>query len=168
MSFMDFIFGEGEKTKTKPIYNPQQEQLLDIALGGLKNQLPMGLQNLRNILGGNEETFDAFFAPARRNFEQKTIPGIAERFTSLFGEGSKSSSAFGQALGEAGKNLEQDIFSQRIGLQQDALSQLFNLFGPALSPRQYEYTLPRKAGFLENILGALAQGAGAGLAGGLL
>lgn len=167
MSFMDFIFGEKEKTKTKPIYNPQQEQLLNTALGGLQSQLPLGLQNLRNILGSDEATFESFFAPARRNFDQKTLPGIAERFTSLFGEGSFGSSGFAQTLGEAGKDLEEDIFSQRIGMQQDALSQLLSLLGPATAPRQYQYTKPRRQGFLENILGALAQGAGAGLTGGL-
>jgi len=165
---MDFIFGEGEKTKTKPIYNPEQEQLLNTALGGLQQQLPMGLGNLKNILGGDQETFDAFFAPARRQFEQKTLPSIAERFTGTLGEGSQRSSAFGQQLGEAGRALEEDIFSQKLGLQQNALGQLLQLLGPALSPRQFEYTVPRRPGFLENILGAVAQGAGAGLTGGLL
>ena len=165
MAFMDFLFGKEEKTKTKPIYNPEQEQLLNTALGGLQQQLPLGLQNLRNILGGDEASFDAFAAPARRGFEQKTVPGIAERFTSLFGEGSKSSSAFGQALGEAGKNLEEDIFSQRIGLQQGALAQLMQLFGPALSPREQDITSPAQAGFIPQLLLAIAGGAGSLLGG---
>jgi len=164
---MDFIFGEKEKTKTKPIYNPQQEQVLNTALTGLQGQLPLGLSNLRNILGGDRETFESFFAPARRDFEQKTLPSIAERFTGFLGEGSQRSSAFGQQLGQAAKELEEDIFSQRIGMQQDALSQLLSLLGPATAPRQFQYTKPRRQGFLENILGALAQGAGVGLTGGL-
>ena len=167
MAFMDFLFGKEEKTKTKPIYNPQQEQLLNTALGGLQQQLPLGLQNLRNILGGDEETFESFFAPARRNFEQKTLPSIAERFTGMLGEGSQRSSAFGQQLGEAGKSLEEDIFSQRIGMQQDALMQLLQLMSPALAQREYEYTTPRQAGFLENLGVGAAQGLGGFLGGGI-
>jgi hypothetical protein len=163
---MDFIFGKGERTETRPIYSPQQEALLDTALGGLQQQLPLGLQNLRNILGGDEGTFEAFSAPARRQFEQRTLPTIAERFTGSLGEGAQRSSAFGQALGQAGKELEEDIFSQRLGLQQGALGQLLSLLGPALSPRQFEFTVPRRPGFLENLLGSAAQGIGLGLGGG--
>ena len=64
MAFMDFLLGEGEKTKSRPLYNPQQEQILGTARGGLQQQLPTGLENLRKILGGDEETFESFFAPA--------------------------------------------------------------------------------------------------------
>lgn len=160
MAFMDFLLGKGEKTKTKPIYNPQQENVLNQLLGSISGQLPMGLSNLQNILGGDEGTFESFFAPARRSFEQQTLPSIAERFTGLFGEGAQKSSAFGQQLGQAGKEFEEDIFSQRLGMQQDALSQLLSLLGPALSPRQYQYVKPRKRGLLEILGGAGAQFAG--------
>jgi len=163
MAFMDFLLGEGEKTKTKPIYSPQQEQLLGTARSGLEQQLPMGLENLRKILGGDQESFESFFAPARRDFEQKTLPSIAERFTGMLGEGSQRSSAFGQQLGQAGKEFEEDIFSQRLGMQQGALQQLLQLLQPSLAPTQYEYTKPRQPGFLENLLAAVAQGAGSGL-----
>lgn len=167
MAFMDFLFGTKEKTKTRPLYTPQQEQLLGTALGGLQQQLPMGLQNLMNILGGDPATFEAFAAPARRGFEQKTLPSIAERFTGMLGEGSQRSSAFGQQLGEAGAALEQDIFSQRLGLQQGALQQLLQLLGPALAPRQEQITTPRQGGFLENLGLAAAQGAGGAIGGGI-
>jgi len=162
--FLDFLFGKSAKTKTKPIYNPQQRNVLDQLLGGLQAQLPQGLQNLQNILGGDEATFKAFEAPARRGFEQQTLPTIAERFTGQFGTGSQQSSAFGQALGQAGKELEENLFSKRIGMQGDALQTLLQLLSPATSPRNYQYTRPRQPGFLENFgLGAtqgLSQGAG--------
>lgn len=157
--YMDFIFGQGAKTKTQPIYNPEQEDLLNQLLGSLQQQIPAGLQNLQNILGGEEGAFDAFQAPARRDFEQKTLPTIAERFTGTFGAGSQRSSAFGQALGTAGRELEENLASQRAGLQSDAFSQLMQLLGPALAPRQYQYQQPRQPGFLENLGVPLAQGA---------
>lgn len=163
MAFMDFMFGKNAKTKTKPIYNPQQENVLNQLLGALGQQLPSGLQNLQNILGGSPEHFAAFEAPARRAFEQQTLPTIAERFTGQFGEGSQRSSAFGQALGQAGRELEENLFSSRIGMQGDALSQLLSILGPATSPRQYQYTTPRRPGFLEGISGPLLQAAGTAL-----
>lgn len=149
--FMDFLFGKSAKTKTKPIYNPQQRNVLDQLLGGLQGQLPQGLQNLQNILGGDEASFKAFEAPARRGFEQQTLPTIAERFTGQFGTGSQQSSAFGQALGQAGRELEENLFSNRIGMQGDALSQLLKLLGPATSAREFQYVRPRRPGIFENI-----------------
>lgn len=159
MAFMDFLFGKRSKKKNKPIYNPQQEDLLNQILGSLQGPLGSGLQNLQNILGGDEESFQAFERPARRAFEQQTLPTIAERFTGEFGEGSQRSSAFGQALGTAGRELEENLMSQRMGLQSGALGQLLSLLGPALSPRQHQYKRPRKPGFLENVGAPLAQGA---------
>ena len=158
--FMDFLFGKGSKTKTKPIYNPQQRNVLDQLLGGLQGQLPQGLQNLQNILGGDEASFKAFEAPARRGFEQQTLPTIAERFTGQFGTGSQQSSAFGQALGTAGRELEENLFAKRQGLQGDALSQLLALLGPATSARNYQYTRPRQPGFLENFGVGASEGIG--------
>lgn len=158
MAFMDFLFGKGSKTKNKPIYNPQQENLLNQILGSIQSPLGSGVQNLQNILGGDATTFEAFQRPSRRDFEQKTLPTIAERFTGEFGEGSQRSSAFGQALGTAGRELEENLFSQRIGMQGDALSQLLQLLGPALAPRRYQYTRPREPGFIENVGVGAAQG----------
>jgi len=163
MAFMDFLFGEKSKTKTKPIYNPQQEQLLNQILGGIQPGIGSGIQNLQNILGGDQASMDAFQAPSRRAFEQETLPTIAERFTGTFGEGSQRSSAFGQALGQAGRELEENLASQRAGLQSGALGQLLQLLGPAISPRQYQYTKDRQPGFLENLGVPLAQGAASAL-----
>lgn len=163
MAFMDFLFGEKSKTKTKPIYNPEQEQLLNQILGGIQPGLQSGIQNLQNILGGDQSSMDAFQAPARRSFEQQTLPTIAERFTGTFGTGSQRSSAFGQSLGQAGRELEENLAAQRGGLQSGALQQLLSLLGPALSQRQYQYTSGRKPGFLESLGVPLAQGAASAL-----
>jgi len=144
------MFGKGSEEKTKPIYNQDQEALLSQLLGGLSGPLSSGLGNIGNILGGDQATFDAYFKPARRGFEEETLPGIAERFTGSLGEGSQRSSSFGQALGSAARDLEENIFSQRIGMQTDALAQLMNMFNPAMSPTQHQYTTNRQPGFLEN------------------
>jgi len=145
----DFFLGKGAETKTQPIYNPQQEALLNKMLGGLQQQLPLVLQNLQNILGGDPETMEAFARPARREFEEETLPTIAQRFTSTFGPGSQRSSGFTQAVARAGRKSAEDIASQRLGLQSQAAQQLMGLAGGALSPRQYQYQQPRQPGFAE-------------------
>ena len=174
MAFMDFLFGKGSKTKTKPIYNPEQENILNMLVSALQQQLPQGLQNIQNILGGDQASMDAFQAPARRAFEQQTLPTIAERFTGTFGTGSQRSSAFGQSLGQAGRELEENLAAQRSGLQSDALSQLMRFLGPATGARQKQFTTARQPGFLENIAmaaapalgGAIGAGAPGAIAGG--
>jgi hypothetical protein len=163
----DFFLGKGAQEKTRQIYEPQQEALLNQILGSLSSPMGSGIQNLQNILGGDQSSFDDFQRPARRGFEQEILPSIAERFTSSFGEGSDRSSAFGQALGTAGRELEEDLFSKRMGMQSDAMSQLMQLLGPAISPRKYQYTVDRQPGFLENVGASAAEGLGKSIGGGL-
>lgn len=93
----------------------QQQDIYDTLLSKLKGQL-----------GG--EGMDTFKAPYLREFEEKIIPGLAERFAGM-GAGSQSSSAFQQALGSSGADL-----SERLGVlgaqrEQGALSGLGNLLG---------------------------------------
>lgn len=164
---MDFLFGEKSKTKTKPIYNPQQEDLLNQIMAAMQPGLGSGFQNLQNILGGDQESMDAFQAPARRAFEQQTLPTIAERFTGTFGTGSQRSSAFGQSLGQAGRELEENLAAQRANLQSGALSQLMGFMPQALAPRQYQYNTPGSSGIIQELLSALAQGAGGAIGGGI-
>lgn len=161
----EFLLGKGSQTKKKPIFDPQQEDLLNQILGRISGTggIGSGLQNLQNILGGDEESFKAFERPARRGFEQETLPTIAERFTSTFGPGSKRSSAYGQAVGTAGRELEENLLSKRIGMQTDALRQLLELLGPALQARQQQYVTPRQPGFLESLGVPVAQSLAQGL-----
>ena len=168
MAFMDFIFGKRKKTKTRPMFLPQQQQILENITGALQEQLPVGLENLQAILGGYPEKFERFFTPARRRFEQETLPTIAERFTGALGEGAQRSSAFGQQLGRAAREFEEDVFSQRLGMQQEALNQLLSLLSPTLSPRRYRYVRPRQPGLLEDLLSGSLRGIGAGITRGLV
>jgi hypothetical protein len=62
-------------------------------------------------------SFDFNFAPieqqARTGFAQQTMPSIAERFSSLGSGGSQRSSAFPQALSQAGQGLEEQLAALR-------------------------------------------------------
>lgn len=157
MSFLDFIFGKKEK-KPKPQivekFEPSQSALMKQIEGEFGKMLPMGMDYLRNILGGDEEYFDKFQAPSRRDFEQKTLPSISERLTGVLGESAGRSSALPQLMTQAGKEFEEDMSSERLGMQQNAFSNLMSLLAPATAQRQYQYTPPgraRQPGLLENL-----------------
>lgn len=142
----NFFTGTPGYTQQFARYNPQQ-------LGAQQNLLFQGLQNANP---------DILQKKAQENFYKKTVPTLAERFTSM-GLGGQNSSAFQNSLGEAGVGLEGELAGLRsnIGLQQlmHGLTQGYDT----------TYT-PRQTGFFENLIGGLASpqgmGALASLAGG--
>ena len=145
-----FFMGTPQWNEQVQNFNPQQQQgfadILQRALGG------QGLGN-----------FD--FAPiekqARSQFEQKTIPSIAERFTSMGGQGS---GAFAQALGSAGAGLEENLAAMKSNYNLQREPQLQNLLGQGLTKQFDTMMHGEQPGFLETglsgLLGGLAGGAG--------
>lgn len=143
-----------------PSISPQQQVLQSSIL----NQIPGLLSGLTN----NQSSFDPIRRQATRQFEQQTIPTIAERFTSM-GNNALSSPAFVSQLGQAGSGLSENLaaLQSQYGLEQGRQQQnLLNLLlGYGMQPSfQYAYQ-PGQTGFLESILGGAAQGLGAGLGG---
>lgn len=160
MSLLDFLFGKKPETQQIPTMDPQQQQLLSQLLGGLGGPLKSGLGGLGSLLGGDTEAFEA---PAMRQFQEQIVPGIAERFSGI-GGGAQQSSAFQQALGQAGAGLSERLAMQRAGLQQQGLGQLSQLLGLGLGQKPFGIGMqPGTSGFL----GGLAPGIGAGIGGGL-
>ncbi len=96
------LFGkQGQQTQQSTV-TPEQKQILD-----------MMLQQ-----GGQNTDFRNIEQQARTGFEQQTIPSLAERFTSM--GGGQSSSAFTNALGQAGAGLEGQLagLKSQYGMQQ--------------------------------------------------
>lgn len=125
------IIGSQEKFQQFPNFNPEQTNIIQqlgqmgLSNAGLLSQNPQQylaplqqlLQSQLNPTAQNPNKFN--FAPiaaqARANFNQQTIPSIAERFT---GMGGQNSGAFAQALSSSGANLDRDLA---------ALQQQYNL-----------------------------------------
>lgn len=150
------LFGDpgsqkGQEMRFQRFSNPQQQaqnQLLQQALAGLGQ-------------GQNQFNFAPIAQQARTNFAQQTVPGIAERFSSLGSGGAQRSSAFGQALGSAGAGLEGNLagMQQEYGLQQQNQQQqmLMNLLGIGLTPQYESAYQPRQPGIFESAAKAGAQ-----------
>lgn len=165
MAFLSSIFGKKGKLKEVPQYGQSQmgaqEQLL-------QQSLPMILQLLQQQSSQNKFDFGPIAEQAKTQFQQETVPTIAERFTSM-GGGRLSSPSFAQQLGSAGAGLNQNLaaMEQQFGLQNRSLDQqdkgmqlqtLLSLLGIGLQPRTQQYYRPGQPGLFGNFLGGVGQG----------
>jgi hypothetical protein len=149
--------------------NSGQKKVLQQLLGSLKGQSTNIQQNplyqqgsnyLQQLLSGSPESTQAFEAPAMRQFNEQIIPGLAERFSAM-GAGAQSSSAFQQALGQAGAGLSERLQALRSGLQmqgvnqalgyaQQPISNYSGLAGLGLGTSTKAYA-PKQNSFLESL-----------------
>jgi len=160
MGLKEMLFGKKEKIEQFPAMTGQQQALLQQLLGGIGGPLQAGMGNLQSLLGGDTEAFEK---PLMREFFETTIPKISERFTGM-GAGAQSSSAFTQALGQAGAGLEEMLGALRGGLQQQSLGQLSQLLGLGLGAKPYETIFrPETSGLLGGMAPGMGQAGGFGL-----
>lgn len=165
MAFFDFLFGKKDKTKKLETLSPEQKQILQQLLGniqGLGGQGGYGQATnlLQQYLDPSSEIYGGFEAPYRQEFEQQTIPNLAERFAGQGAQGGAlSSSGFGQAIGAAGANLQTDLARMKSGLQrqsiQDILGQYSTMTGQGLGIQPFMYyNKPGSQGFLPTAVSA--------------
>lgn len=96
-----------------------QQQGINSQLGNL---LQGSLGNINLPGGQGMSSFAPIAQQAQRNFQTQTVPGLAERFTSL-GGGQLGSPVFANMLGQAGAGLQSDLASQEQGfnMQQEEM-----------------------------------------------
>lgn len=150
-SFWSGTPGYGQQLPTK---TPQQMQLANAASQS-------GLNLLGRVGQPDYSGFEPIAQQAVTQFNEDTIPSLAERFTSM-GSGAQNSSAFASQLGSHAADLQQGLASLRAqyGQQQQGMNQ--NLLGTLLSggmAPQYEniYHQP-VGGFKQAIGGGLGSG----------
>jgi hypothetical protein len=121
---------------------------------GVKGQVSNQALQMLQGLGGGNFNFEPIAQQARTQFQTQTVPGLAERFTSL-GSGAQRSSAFQGALGQAGAGLEEGLGALRsqYGLQQQGLNQnlLQMLLGHSLSPEADTLISQGEPGLLQEL-----------------
>jgi hypothetical protein len=112
-------------------YNTQQ---LDFMKKGLTNLNPaqgditqnqgyqQGMDWLSNLFN-DPNFFKSFEAPLMRQFEEETLPGVANRFAGMGSGGSTGSTAFRNQANRESTNLYEKLASLRGGLQQQGVNQ---------------------------------------------
>lgn len=170
----DFLWGtDFSKMDTM---SPEQIQQLQQILQSLSQDGQLGqgygqsLSGLQEMLDPSSAAMQRFEAPHLQQFEQQTIPGIAERFAGAGAQGGAlSSSGFGQSLSSAGSQLQTQLAGMKSGLQQQAMRDLMQQYqgmsGQALGAQSFGYKQPQQ-GFVPQMLSAFAQGAGKATMGG--
>ncbi len=137
MAIGNFFTGIPAQSQQFPTITPQQAGVK----GAASNQ---ALQYLQGLGGGSFGT-SPIAQQARNRFETQTIPGLAERFTSL-GSGAQRSSAFAGLLGQQGAGLEQGL----AGLEQQNMLQLLPyLLQASLQPEAETGITEQQPGFLQ-------------------
>lgn len=125
-----------DQMKQFPTLNPQQQQLLQQILemtgqgGQLGEAYGGALSQLQEYLDPTSAAYQRFAQPEINQFEQETVPGLAERFAGAGAMGGGlSSSGFGQALSSAGGQLQSRLAAMKAGLQQQALGDILGQYG---------------------------------------
>lgn len=147
------------KEKIFDKFTPEQSDLLSQLMGALtgKGGGPQG-----GLLGEmfGEGGFDAFAAPAKRQFEEEIIPGLAQKFASTGGASLVNSSAFQQQLARAGEDLSARLGEQRGQMQQGQIGQLL---GALLGPQFERFYQPEGPSGLSQGIGSVLGGLGTGV-----
>lgn len=133
------------KFKQVDRFNPQQNQQLD-----LLSQL--GLGNMQNPYQG----FEGIANQARSNFNNVTVPGLAERFA---GSGARQSSpSYLQQLGAAGSQLDTNLAGLQSQYGQNQQGFGLQQLGLGLQPRFDQSYMGGGDNFLSSLLGGLGRG----------
>lgn len=140
-----FWQGSPGQWSQQSLYDPQQmsaiQQIIQMAMGGLQNP---------------QQGFEPFAQSARQNFQENTLPGIAERF-GMMGKGATTTGAYRGMLGRAGADLESQLAqgASQYGMQNQQMMQ--NLLGMGLRPTHENVYQQRQASGAEAVLPSLFQ-----------
>lgn len=117
------------QSKAQRQMNQQMMQMLS-PNGNLGQGYQQGLDLQRQYMDPSSDAVQQFAQPYINEFNQKTIPGLAERFAGMGAMGGGlSSSGFGQSIGAAGANLQAQLAQLKAGLGQQAAQSLMNQYG---------------------------------------
>jgi hypothetical protein len=118
-------------------FSPEQMQLFQQMFGQLGPD-----SFLSRLAGGDEQMFNQIEAPAMRQF-QGLQGNIASRFSGM-GTGARRSGGFQRTMNQASSDFAQELQSQRMGLQRNAIQDLMGMSNQLLGQRPYENMLIKK------------------------
>lgn len=152
-----------KKPKTSSTLDPQQQGLYNDYIASIRGEGSMsGLYNY-DAEGANKN-FDANVSrPAYRNFQENIIPGITGQFRQ---NNLMNSSYTGEALGRAGRDVQENLDAQRSNMQfqgqQNAQTAKQNAINNVLNMQTFatQKPGPQKPSGVDQILSSLAPDAG--------
>lgn len=131
------IIPKGYRTGQLQQFTPDQMQLFQSMFGRVGPD-----SFLSKLAGGDEGMFQQIEAPAMKQFGE--LQGqLASRFSGM-GSGARRSSGFSNTMNQATSDFAQQLQSQRMGLQRQAIMDLMGLSENLLSQRPFERNLIKK------------------------
>ena len=129
-------FNKRDSMNKVPTMTKEQQSLMrrmNQMLGG-QGQLGQGYKGAlglqQQLMDPSSEAVNQFSQPYIDQYNQTTIPNLAERFAGFGAQGGGlSSSGFGQALGAAGSGLQSQLAALKAGLGQNAAQSLMQQYG---------------------------------------
>lgn len=170
MGFWDFMTGTPEVRENVSTLRPEQEglyqQLTNAGKGrGAGGAFGDAADYYRSLLGDNSADYQAFAAPALRQYNQDIVPGISEQFAGM-GAGGLSSSGFRNAQVQGATDLAERLGSIRANLRQAGAQGLANIGSQGLqSFSQNMVTQPGTEGFLSSVAPAIGGALGTAIGG---
>ena len=161
---MAFFSAKPEKIERISRLSSSQQGLYDQLQAALQGQGAGGAfggasDYYRDLLSGAGDA--AFEAPLQRQFQQETIPNLAEQFAGL-GSGAITGGGFAQAGTQAATDLSERLGSIRAGLRQQGAQGLAGLGQFGLGQFDDAIFRPREPGLFEQFAMQMAPGLGAG------
>lgn len=170
-SIGQFFGGSPGKMRQISTLRPEQE--------GLYNQLQQAGQGAgaggafgtsadyyRNLLSDNSADYNAFAAPALRQYNEDIVPGLSEQFAGM-GAGGLSSSGFRNAQVQGATDLSERLGAIRAQLRQSGAQGLQNIGQAGLQNFSQMYQQPGTEGLLGAVAPAIGGGIAQGLGGGI-
>lgn len=162
---MSFFSGTPGKWEQKSLLGPEQQglykQLLNAGQGrGAGGAFGQSADYYRDLLSDNSSTFNQFAAPEQRQFNEQTIPGLAEQFAGM-GSGNLSSSGFRNAAVGAGADLSERLGAIRAQLRQQGAQGLAGIGQQGLGQYNENIYMPGTPGLFDTI----SQGIGSAIGG---
>ena len=159
-----FFGGSPAKRENVSTLLPGQEPLRDQAINaamkpGAGGAFGTTADYYRDLMSDNPADYQAFAAPAMRQFNEQTIPGLSEQFAGL-GAGGLSSSGFRNSAVSAGADLSERLGALRANLRQQGAQGLMGIGQQGL--QNYSQNMETRPGS-EGFLSTMAPVAGAAL-----
>jgi hypothetical protein len=169
----DFLFGSEDQLNKVPTGTKEQEALHNnilaqaMGMSGAGGGYNQAQQYYNSLLQPGNDAYQNFSQPFMQQFNEQTLPRIAERFA---GGGALSSSGFGQALGGAASGLQAQLAQLFAQLQSQAAGAQTNQFNQlsqtGLNHQPFAYQQkPGSQGMLGPMMGAMGTALGGPIGG---
>lgn len=158
--------GTGYNQVNTGLQDSNQRARSDLLYSGSDSGVRAGLNQWNRLAQGDQSLFSQLEAPALRQFGE--LQGnLGSRFAG-FGSGAINSSGFKNTANQAVSNFSEQLQSQRLGMQNEAVNQLIALSESLMNRPTFETSLlpkQRKNSFLQQFLSSILSGASGSLPG---